>query len=125
MKKKERLERQQQRQLERDISDAANVFLDQGLSVDKIINKLVKKGIDQETTERVVVKLSQKRKKIIRDEAVKGIIIGSIFCFGGLALTVASLQAMNETGGYVVTWGAILYGGIQLLQGLYTYCTAK
>ena len=42
--------------------------------------------------------------------AVKDIIVGGLFCVGGTIATLAEI-------GYIF-WGAILFGGIQLIRGL-------
>ena len=42
--------------------------------------------------------------------AIKDIAIGGLFCVGGIVATLADI-------GYIF-WGAILFGGIQLIRGL-------
>jgi hypothetical protein len=56
-----------------------------------------------------------------RAAAIRDIIGGGLFFFGGTAVTVVTFEdAMSRHGGgtYVFTWGAILFGGIQLVRGL-------
>ena len=71
MKKSERLARQEQRRLEIELSRVVNVMLENGDKPEKCIKQLIKKGFEEEVVERVVEKVSIKRKKQIRDEAMK------------------------------------------------------
>jgi lactam utilization protein B len=44
--------------------------------------------------------------------------IGGIVCVVGLVITLGSLTAAsNSGGGYVVAWGAIVFGAIQFFRG--------
>lgn len=55
--------------------------------------------------------------------ARKNILSGALWCGAGIVIT--SLGATSSGGGtYFVAWGAILYGAIQLITGLYQYFTA-
>jgi hypothetical protein len=45
--------------------------------------------------------------------------VGGLWCIGGIVVTAISYSAVANTGGsYLITWGAILFGGIQFLKGL-------
>lgn len=56
----------------------------------------------------------------------KNMIYGALWFFGGLIVTVGTYSAASSSGGtYLVTWGAIIFGAIQFLQGLYQYATSK
>ena len=55
-----------------------------------------------------------------RDSAVSNIIVGGLWCVGGILVTALTYSAAKESGGYfIVAWGAILFGGIQFLKGLF------
>ena len=45
-------------------------------------------------------------------------IIGGLFFFGGLIITFVTYASAEGGGAYVVAWGAILFGGIQMFRGL-------
>ncbi|WP_299192057.1 TerB family tellurite resistance protein [uncultured Erythrobacter sp.] len=45
-------------------------------------------------------------------------LIGALFFFGGLFVTFATYSAAEGGGNYVLAWGAILFGGIQMVMGL-------
>jgi hypothetical protein len=51
--------------------------------------------------------------------------VGLLWCIGGIIVTSLSYEAARNGGTYLVTWGAILFGGIQVLQGLFQVITAK
>jgi len=51
--------------------------------------------------------------------AQRQMIIGALWCIGGIAVTAATYSAASGPGGgsYVVAWGAILFGGLQFVRG--------
>ena len=52
-----------------------------------------------------------------RQQARKNMLHGALWCIGGIILTYASLDAAGPGDIYFIFWGAILFGGVQLLQG--------
>lgn len=53
--------------------------------------------------------------------------VGALFCVGGIVVTIVSYEAASSgTGGgtYLVTWGAIIFGGIQFIKGVIQFCKA-
>ena len=54
--------------------------------------------------------------------AQKNMLVGGLWCIGGIVVTAMTYQAAvsSPSGGtYFVAWGAILFGGIQFLKGLF------
>ena len=51
-------------------------------------------------------------------KANKDMVVGGIWFFGGLLVTVLTYGAASGGGSYVIAWGAIIFGGIQLFRGL-------
>jgi hypothetical protein len=50
----------------------------------------------------------------------RNLLVGGVICLIGIVVTAATYSAAQEGGGrYVVAWGAIVFGGIQFLQGLF------
>lgn len=45
-------------------------------------------------------------------------VVGALFFFGGLAITFITYSAAEGGGSYVLAWGAILFGGVQMVMGL-------
>ena len=58
-----------------------------------------------------------------KEAAKKSVTVGMAWLIGGIAVTFGSyLSAVNNGGGtYVVTWGAILFGGFQAVKSFYNY----
>lgn len=56
-----------------------------------------------------------------KEKAIKDIIFGALWCIGGIVVTIVTYNAASGGGTYVIAWGAILFGGIQLLKGLINY----
>lgn len=54
----------------------------------------------------------------MKGEAGRNIVVGGLWCVGGIVVTALTYSASSGGGRYVVAWGAILFGGIQLIRGL-------
>jgi len=54
------------------------------------------------------------------DMAKRNMIVGGLWCVGGLVLTAATYSSASSSGGgrYAVFWGAIIFGAIQFVRGL-------
>lgn len=55
---------------------------------------------------------------------MKNMRIGALWFFGGIIVTVASYM-MTGGSGYLITWGAVIFGAIQFFQGLMQYRNAS
>lgn len=54
-----------------------------------------------------------------RPVALGKILLGAVLSIGGTAMSIGSFQEAQQKGGtYVVTWGAVLYGIVLLIQGI-------
>jgi predicted RNA-binding Zn-ribbon protein involved in translation (DUF1610 family) len=61
-----------------------------------------------------------REKSIELQNAERDIRVGALWLFGGLAVTIVTYSLASEGGGhYVMAWGAIVFGGIQMLRGLF------
>jgi hypothetical protein len=47
----------------------------------------------------------------------RNMLVGGLWCAGGLIVTLVSLAASAGGGTYIVAWGAILFGAIQFIRG--------
>lgn len=56
--------------------------------------------------------------------AKRDMIVGGLWCGGGAAVTAVTYANASGGGTYVVTWGAIIFGGFQFLKGLGGYISA-
>ncbi|MGD0768489.1 MAG: SH3 domain-containing protein [Tepidisphaeraceae bacterium] len=60
-----------------------------------------------------------------RRDGMRNVLIGGGICLIGVLVTAGSYSAVSQHGGpYLVAWGAILFGGIQLFRGLSQLTTA-
>ena len=71
---------------------------------------LIDKGYDDATANSIIQKLEEEIRSAKKTRANKDILYGSLWCVGGTILT------LSDTG--FIFWGAILFGGIQLIKGL-------
>lgn len=51
------------------------------------------------------------------EAANKNILYGSLCLIGGLIVTFGTMSLSGST--FIVTWGAIVFGGLQLIRGLF------
>ena len=51
-------------------------------------------------------------------DAKANIAMGALFFVGGIIITIVTFSAAAGGGTYVVAWGAIVFGLIQLVRGL-------
>lgn len=51
--------------------------------------------------------------------AVRNMVIGGIICLVGVAITLGTYASATPGGRFTVAWGAILFGGIQFMRGLF------
>ena len=54
------------------------------------------------------------------------VLVGLLWLIGGIVVTAVSYSAVSETGGtYFVFWGAVVFGGLQFLRGLFRAAVAE
>lgn len=85
-------------------------------------SNLVASGVPEDIAATIVRDLSGKIRDAKRKRARRDILVGGLFFVGGLVITLITYSNASHGGGrYVVTWGAIIFGGIQFFRGLATY----
>ena len=65
--------------------------------------------------------------ELTRAVGQKMMLHGFLWCVGGIVVTVVSysMATSSSSGGtYFVAWGAVLFGGWQIIKGLYKFLTA-
>ena len=98
---------------------AADLMLVQGRSVKRSKELLVEKGLEAKDADIIIMDLKEQIKKMENREAEKDILFGALWFFGGLSITITTYMTASENGGtYLVTWGAIAFGAVQLFRGL-------
>ena len=56
---------------------------------------------------------------------LRNMAIGAAICVVGILITAGTYGAASPGGHYVVAWGAIVFGGIQFLKGLFQLATGS
>lgn len=93
--------------------------LEAGVSGPNIVQQLVERGLSTQDAAMVVRQTREARTEGRHAAGRKNMLIGALWCVGGLAVTFFSYQSASTGGGsYVVTWGAVVFGGIQFVRGL-------
>jgi hypothetical protein len=105
-------------QFVREVYQRAATLANEGKSKDKIRTELSGMGLNEETASKVVENVFRLRKKAGREAGLKNAMVGAGWCVGGIAVTVLTYELASGGGFFVVTWGAILFGGIQFVKGL-------
>jgi hypothetical protein len=82
---------------------------------------LVDDGLDEESAMTVVTSLDNQITKAKKERAKKDMLYGALWCVGGTVVTFISYSSASGGGSYVITWGAILFGGIQFFRGLVNF----
>lgn len=86
---------------------------------EKVAQGLTEKGVELKTARHLVTRVDR---TIRKRKAKKDIWIGGAWCFGGLAISIGTYAMASERGGsYFMAWGAVLFGGFQLIKGLINY----
>jgi hypothetical protein len=89
-----------------------------GQSEDDIKEKLVAQGIDEESAGIVAENIQAQYVEETNKVANKNMLYGSLWCIGGIIITALTYSAASNGGSYVITWGAIIFGGIQFFKGV-------
>lgn len=92
-----------------------------GMSNERVVDELTKRGLSRDTARTVVQKLNEVRRRAKREAAYANMGKGGVICLIGIVVTVATYASAASSpngGSYVIAWGAILFGGIRFLQGL-------
>lgn len=100
----------------------AGELLQAGADQTTIYQSLVSKGVDDQQAAEVAQTMMEARREAIRSQGWRDVLWGGLWCFGGLGITAYTyaMAAQNPGGGrYFLFWGAVIFGGIQMLRGIY------
>lgn len=99
----------------------ASEMVVEGSSKTDIVSWLIAGGIEESEAEHVVSELGKKSSAVDRELGQRNIVYGGLWLFGGLVVTLGSYSLAANSGGgvYLVTSGALVWGGVQLLYGVY------
>jgi hypothetical protein len=86
----------------------------------QIAADLVGQGWAQADADKAVADVDTAMRGAKRAAGKRKIIFGCLWFFGGLAVTAITYAAASGNGGgtYVVTWGAIIFGAVDIVRGL-------
>ena len=95
---------------------AVTLLADDKLESD-VVRDLTKHGCKQLVAERLVAEAVAHVEEKERKAKWQYFGFGSLFFFGGLIITILSYIHAANSGSYIVTWGAILFGAVLLYKG--------
>ncbi|GEM_PF-1058896 len=102
-------------------------IVDWNKNPEKVKQKLLSKGLSVKEADVIIEHILQQRNEIEKDKvaqretkkekANRDMLFGLLWLVGGIIVTYVSY--LISFGGYIITWGAILFGAIQFLKGLF------
>lgn len=100
---------------------AAAEEISRGVEPGRVAQNLADRGVNSDTALNMVNELNRAKAQGILAVAKRNIAMGAMTCVVGIVITAWTYQtAINAGGGrYVLAWGAILFGAIQFLRGLF------
>ena len=97
----------------------ADMLYNQKKSVEETKAALIETGLRAEDADVVIANLQNQYKQEKREAGNKNMLYGALWCVGGLLVTILTYSAASDGGTYVVAWGAVIFGAIQFLKGLF------
>lgn len=90
----------------------------EGRSVPEIRIALMGKGIPYDDATRIITEVAEARTEVDNEAAEQLIQKGVFWLLGGLFVTGFTYRVFEGGGTYIIAWGAILYGALQIVSGL-------
>jgi hypothetical protein len=97
---------------------AATQQLQSGRSTTTAVLTLTSAGVNEKDATDFVIAANKRITEAKRKQASRDILYGSLWCGGGLIVTMVTYGMATGGGSYMVAWGAIIFGAIQLFRGL-------
>ena len=105
---------------------AASLLITQKRNAEDVKAMLIQQGYDAASADTVVTELQKADHINKRKRAQADIKVGSGVCVLGIAITVITYSIASSGGGtYFVAWGAIAFGFLQFLKGLFNLAKYK
>ena len=104
--------------------------LAEGRSKQEVVTELVSRGMDKhdatQFVDHVQEALNQYRespeaRRIMAGKYARHMLFGALWVIGGTIVTLWTYNAAGPGGTYVVAWGAIAFGAIDFLWGLFNW----
>jgi hypothetical protein len=86
-----------------------------------VIKMLTERGVPQQFATQVVDQLFAVRREALKKRAERDMLIGGLFCVGGVILTILTYSSASSSpsgGTYILAWGPIIFGAVQFFRGL-------
>jgi hypothetical protein len=101
------------------VYDLAAEQMRNGVAPSQIEKILTKQGLKPETAATVVGDLEQIKSRAHRETGQRMMLAGAFWCVAGVVVTALTYSVAASAGGgsFLVAWGAIVYGGIQIVRG--------
>src|SRR5574340_1260222 len=90
-----------------------------GMSAAQIETRLREKGLEPSIASTVTRNIFAIRSKAMKEAGKKNMLYGALWCIGGIVVTVGTMAFASGGGSYIIAWGAILFGFIQFIRGLW------
>lgn len=97
---------------------AANMLVNENKTADEVQAALVEKGLSSENAATVVRAIEDQIYEAKRSRASKDMLYGALWCVGGIIATAIGYSSASGGGGYMVFYGAIIFGAIQFFRGV-------
>lgn len=91
---------------------AVDLYTNQNMNWREVRQELINQGLSPEDASVVVSNLQKQERQAKNDVANKELGYGALWAVGGVALTAL-------TGGYLIFYGAVLWGGWLILKGIW------
>ncbi len=86
---------------------------------DQIVEDLNRKGLNPEKTAELVAQVKEHRDRVYLDRGRKNMLLGGLFCLGGILITALTWTSVASQKGTVILCAvAVLIGAIQFIHGL-------
>lgn len=108
-----------------EVYDFAAGLMAKGLPDETIQSQLREQGLDTESVTTITSSLRAEFVAYQREEARKNMLHGGLWLLGGCAVTGVTFALASDGGSYVMTWGAVIFGGFQFLKGVYQHFTRR
>lgn len=105
-----------------EVYDYAAQLMSTGKPDNVVETELIEKGLDAESAATVTQNMRAQFRQAYKEQGIKNMSTGGLWFVGGSLVTGGTYYLASEQGGtYFMTWGAIIFGGFQFLQGAYQY----
>lgn len=103
------------------VYELAERLVSEGGTPQEVMAGLQGEGVTEEVAEIVTTNVFialKEAEDAAMDAAESEVSTGMFWCIGGAIVTGLTYAMAANGGTYVIAWGAILFGGIQMLQGI-------